>query len=97
MLQVVLARAASLTAGEGTLVVTFAGVNPGVPSEMAACGEGALADLADMLLLGETWMGRGVGDVERFVVEGLMGGVEGVEVRVIRVRHVLSVRTEELA
>ena len=53
-MEVVLAGATRLAAGERTLVVTLAGVYSGVPSEMAACGESAFADLTDMFLLGET-------------------------------------------
>ena len=78
-------------------MVTLAGVYSGVPSEMAACGESAFADLTDMFLLGETLVRRGLGDVGAIVVEGVMGRImeDGVKVRVIRggMRHVLSVRT----
>ena len=43
MLEVVLARAASLAAGERAFVVALAGVDAYVTSEMAAGGEGAFA------------------------------------------------------
>ena len=79
-------------------MVTLAGMYPGVPGEVTRGSEGALAYLADMLLLWESGMeGRG-GRGGIFGVEGLLGRMKmgrGREVRVIggRVRHVLSVRT----
>lgn len=44
LLEVILARAARLAAGEGALVVALAGVNAGVAGEVAAGCECAVAD-----------------------------------------------------
>ena len=88
MLEIILARAASLAAGKGTLVVALAGVDPGVPGEMARGGEDAVADLAFVLLP----LGGGGGGVMALVwIVRVLGGMEVGRVRVISggVRHVV--------
>lgn len=68
LLQIVLARAARLTAREGALVIALAGVHAGVARKVAAGGKGAVAGVADMAPLwggdggrSRGWLGRGGG------------------------------------
>ena len=57
MLEVVLARAASLAAGEGALVVALAGVDTGVVGEVTTGGEATPALGANVFFLGRSACG----------------------------------------
>lgn len=58
LLEIVLAGAASLAAGEGTLVVALTSVDTEMAGKVAAGGEAAVADLTDVFLLGCGWRKR---------------------------------------
>lgn len=83
LLEIVLARAAGLAAGEGALVVALAGVDAEMAGEVATGGEATVAGGADVLLLlglcvgGSGGGGGGAGVVEIGRVVGIACGVTG--------------------